>query len=247
MELITEENMSLHRGWRKGKFGRPMAVFKCYLKYNPKKFLVYDPTKLKNHIKRINTDVPELPISQLTWSVDSSNSVPQHQYQQQNDRQQDKKQQKQLEQSQKDQQQKQQKKLEQKEQKLQQKQIQEEEKQEKLEKEENQQQQQQILNNDPISKKKESEIKRLESLKKKEEIRKQQSLSIQTALQKVEQFTSTSGSQQKLEEDEEDHEMEEKDEENDMKGPNSELANNWLGSDDDENDEPEANFRISEV
>ena len=75
MSPVTPDNYTRLRGWKIGKFGVPVAVMRSFLRCRRKKFLVYDPTKLKNHIRRFTKEAPDTPLQALTWKISAAGTV----------------------------------------------------------------------------------------------------------------------------------------------------------------------------
>ncbi|KAF9133327.1 hypothetical protein BGW39_010031 [Mortierella sp. 14UC] len=70
MSLITEKNMDGKRGWKRGRFGRPVIT----MKFDK---MTYDPSHYKNNAEKLfNLQAKPLPLDQLVYEIDENEPVP---------------------------------------------------------------------------------------------------------------------------------------------------------------------------
>ncbi|KAG0283058.1 nucleolar protein 8 [Linnemannia gamsii] len=70
MSLITDKNMDGKRGWKRGRFGRPVITMKLDK-------MTYDPSHYKNNAEKlINLQAMPLPLDQLIYEIDENEPVP---------------------------------------------------------------------------------------------------------------------------------------------------------------------------
>jgi len=70
MSLITEKNMDGKRGWKRGRFGRPVITLKM-------ERMTYDPSHYKNNVEKLfNLQAKPLPLSDLVYQIDENEPVP---------------------------------------------------------------------------------------------------------------------------------------------------------------------------
>ncbi|KAF9538996.1 nucleolar protein 8 [Mortierella hygrophila] len=70
MSLITEKNMEGKRGWKRGRFGRPVITMKLDR-------MTYDPSHYKNNAEKLfNLQATPLPLGQLIYEIDENEPVP---------------------------------------------------------------------------------------------------------------------------------------------------------------------------
>ncbi|KAG0360967.1 nucleolar protein 8 [Gamsiella multidivaricata] len=70
MSLITDKNMDGKRGWKRGRFGRPVITMKLDR-------LTYDPSHYKNNAEKIySTAGKPLPLDQLLYQIDEDEPLP---------------------------------------------------------------------------------------------------------------------------------------------------------------------------
>ncbi|KAF9278839.1 nucleolar protein 8 [Mortierella alpina] len=70
MSLITDKNMDGKRGWKRGRFGRPVITMKLDR-------MTYDPSHYKNNTEKIvNATGKPLPLDQLLYQIDENEPLP---------------------------------------------------------------------------------------------------------------------------------------------------------------------------
>ncbi|KAF9991254.1 hypothetical protein BGZ75_000007 [Mortierella antarctica] len=70
MSLITDKNMDGKRGWKRGRFGRPVITMKLDR-------MTYDPSHFKNNTEKIvNATGKPLPLDQLLYQIDENEPLP---------------------------------------------------------------------------------------------------------------------------------------------------------------------------
>ncbi|KAJ1918309.1 hypothetical protein H4219_002706 [Mycoemilia scoparia] len=69
MSLVTDQNVTERRGWKRSRYGRPVAVMK--LKTNTGRRILFDPLKYKNNIEKLFGSVPPKPWYRLCWEWSS--------------------------------------------------------------------------------------------------------------------------------------------------------------------------------
>ncbi|KAG0276622.1 hypothetical protein BGZ95_007293 [Linnemannia exigua] len=70
MSLITDKNMDGKRGWKRGRFGRPVIT----MKFDK---MTYDPSHYKNNVEKLfNLQAKPLPLDQLVYEIDENEPVP---------------------------------------------------------------------------------------------------------------------------------------------------------------------------
>ncbi|KAF9571061.1 nucleolar protein 8 [Mortierella alpina] len=70
MSLITDKNMDGKRGWKRGRFGRPVITMKLDR-------MTYDPSHYKNNTEKIvNAIGKPLPLDQLLYQIDENEPIP---------------------------------------------------------------------------------------------------------------------------------------------------------------------------
>ncbi|KAF9146002.1 nucleolar protein 8 [Linnemannia schmuckeri] len=70
MSLITDKNMDGKRGWKRGRFGRPVITMKLDK-------MTYDPSHYKNNAEKLfNLQAKPLPLDQLVYEIDENEPVP---------------------------------------------------------------------------------------------------------------------------------------------------------------------------
>ncbi|GJJ68291.1 nucleolar protein 8 [Entomortierella parvispora] len=70
MSLITDKNMDGKRGWKRGRFGRPVITMKMDR-------MTYDPSHYKNNVEKLfNLQAKPLPLSELVYQIDENEPVP---------------------------------------------------------------------------------------------------------------------------------------------------------------------------
>ncbi|KAF9107319.1 hypothetical protein BGX29_006683 [Mortierella sp. GBA35] len=70
MSLINDKNMDGKRGWKRGRFGRPVITMKLDK-------MTYDPSHYKNNVEKLfNLQVTPLPLNQLVYEIDENEPVP---------------------------------------------------------------------------------------------------------------------------------------------------------------------------
>ncbi|KAG0063825.1 hypothetical protein BGZ90_002494, partial [Linnemannia elongata] len=70
MSLITDKNMDGKRGWKRGRFGRPVITMKLDR-------MTYDPSHYKNNAEKLfNLQAKPLPLNQLIYEIDENEPVP---------------------------------------------------------------------------------------------------------------------------------------------------------------------------
>ncbi|KAJ3416291.1 nucleolar protein 8 [Chytridiales sp. JEL 0842] len=69
MSLVTDENMSGRKGWKRSRFGRAVAVFKARMWRKMKsRVITIDPLKYKNNLVKLALQsINEKPVTQLSW------------------------------------------------------------------------------------------------------------------------------------------------------------------------------------
>ncbi|ORX85217.1 hypothetical protein K493DRAFT_360475 [Basidiobolus meristosporus CBS 931.73] len=72
MTLVNEKNVDGRKGWKRGRYGRAVAVMK--LKKTDGTPFTYDPSHYKNNLEKLFGSVRPLPISKLTWSYDQTSN-----------------------------------------------------------------------------------------------------------------------------------------------------------------------------
>ncbi|KAG0035538.1 nucleolar protein 8 [Podila clonocystis] len=70
MALITDKNMEGKRGWKRGRFGRPVITMKLDK-------MTFDPSHYKNNVEKLfNLPGKPLPLDQLVYEIDENEPVP---------------------------------------------------------------------------------------------------------------------------------------------------------------------------
>ncbi|KAF9297342.1 nucleolar protein 8 [Mortierella antarctica] len=70
MSLITDKNMDGKRGWKRGRFGRPVITMKLDK-------MTFDPSHYKNNVEKLfNLPGKPLPLDQLVYEIDENEPVP---------------------------------------------------------------------------------------------------------------------------------------------------------------------------
>ncbi|KAG0030366.1 hypothetical protein BGZ81_002748 [Podila clonocystis] len=70
MALITDKNMDGKRGWKRGRFGRPVITMKLDK-------MTFDPSHYKNNVEKLfNLPGKPLPLDQLVYEIDENEPVP---------------------------------------------------------------------------------------------------------------------------------------------------------------------------
>ncbi|KAG0341998.1 hypothetical protein BG000_007322 [Podila horticola] len=70
MTLITDKNMEGKRGWKRGRFGRPVITMKLDK-------MTFDPSHYKNNVEKLfNLPGKPLPLEQLVYEIDENEPVP---------------------------------------------------------------------------------------------------------------------------------------------------------------------------
>ncbi|KAG0246475.1 hypothetical protein B0O80DRAFT_530221 [Mortierella sp. GBAus27b] len=70
MSLITDKNMDGKRGWKRGRFGRPVVTMKLDK-------MTYDPLHYKNNLERLtNAPGKPLPLDKLIYQIDENEPLP---------------------------------------------------------------------------------------------------------------------------------------------------------------------------
>ncbi|KAI1316426.1 nucleolar protein 8 [Mortierella claussenii] len=70
MSLITDKNMDGKRGWKRGRFGRPVITMKLDR-------MTYDPSHYKNNVEKLfNLSGKPLPLNQLVYHIDEDEPKP---------------------------------------------------------------------------------------------------------------------------------------------------------------------------
>ncbi|KAG0216400.1 nucleolar protein 8 [Mortierella sp. GBA30] len=70
MSLITDKSMDGKRGWKRGRYGRPVITMKLDK-------MTYDPSHYKNNVEKLfNTPGKPLPLDQLPYQIDENEPVP---------------------------------------------------------------------------------------------------------------------------------------------------------------------------
>lgn len=65
MSLVTEETVERRKGWKRGRFGRPMAIM--HLRKMDGEMITVDPSAFKESLQKLFGNVRPKPIRDLTW------------------------------------------------------------------------------------------------------------------------------------------------------------------------------------
>ncbi|KAG0251608.1 nucleolar protein 8, partial [Mortierella polycephala] len=70
MSLVTEKNLDGKRGWKRGRYGRPIITMKLDR-------MTYDPSHYKNNLEKLyNISGNPLPLDQLVYRIDEDEPIP---------------------------------------------------------------------------------------------------------------------------------------------------------------------------
>ncbi|KAF9195395.1 nucleolar protein 8 [Haplosporangium sp. Z 11] len=70
MSLVTEKNLDGRRGWKRGRYGRPIIAMRLDK-------MTYDPSHYKNNLEKLyNLSGNPLPLDQLVYRIDENEPIP---------------------------------------------------------------------------------------------------------------------------------------------------------------------------